>query len=736
MDTDLKANILVVDDNAAKRQALNAVLEKLGQNVVLAASGHDALRSLLNDDYAVILMDVQMPVMDGFETAALIRSRGRSALTPIIFVTSYSHAETDMLGGYSLGAVDFIFAPIIPEILRAKVSVFVDLFHKNQELKRHEDHLESLVRQRTAALTSEIAERKRAEQVIRKLSSAVEKVADSIFITDTEGLIEYVNPAFEETTGYHQKEALGQTPRLISSGEHEPAFYGNIWETLARGEIYREVVINRKKDGQLYHEAVTITPLTDDKGCCTHYIFSGKDMTERMQTQERLHHLAHHDILTDMPNRMLFVDHLKQALSRAKWHKRAVAVVFVDLDRFKIVNDTLGHDAGDQLLQGIAERLKSCMREGDIAARFGGDEFAVFFNDIASHDDVAPLASNLLDAMTPPFIVAGQELFMTFSLGISLYPDDGENTQVLMQNADTAMYWSKQQGGNSYHFYQVAMNAHAMERLRLETDLRRALERKEFSLEYQPQFDLESGAVVGVEALLRWDRPEVGPIGPEKFIPLLEETGLIIPVGEWVLHKACAQHQEWTAKGLAPVPLAINVSGRQLDAKALYQSVKSAVETSGMAPEFLELEITESVLMENIEAMGDVFRSMKSMGLKFAIDDFGTGFSSLSYLKHFPVDTLKIDSEFVHDITKDADSAAIVTAIITLATALGMRSVAEGVETQEQMEFLWAQGCHLAQGHYFSPAQSPEEFERLLSRREADALAEHSGVELDSGVPR
>ncbi|WP_148862275.1 EAL domain-containing response regulator [Marinobacter fonticola] len=724
METEQRANILVVDDNAAKRQALSAVLEELGQNVVLADSGHDALRSLLARDYAVILMDVQMPGMDGFEAASLIRSRGRSALTPIIFVTSYSDAETDMLGGYSLGAVDFIFAPVIPEILRAKVSVFVELFHTTQQLKRHEDHLESLVRQRTSALTAEIAERERAELIIRKLSSAVEKVADSIFITDTEGVIEYVNPAFEATTGYGDAEAIGKTPQLIRSGEHEPAFYANIWETLGRGEIYREVVINRKKDGQLYHEAVTITPLADDKGRCTHYIFSGKDMTERMQTQERLHHLAHHDILTDLPNRMLFVDHLKQALSRAKWRDRSVAVIFVDLDRFKIVNDTLGHEAGDQLLQAISERMQSCMREGDIAARFGGDEFAVFLNDIASQDDVAPLAQNLLEAMSPPFMIAGQELFITCSLGISLYPDDGHDTQALMQNADTAMYWSKQQGGNSYHFYQVAMNAHAMERLQLETDLRHALEREEFALDYQPQYDLESGALVGVEALLRWHRPGFGIVSPENFIPLLEENGLIVPVGEWVLQTACAQHQKWTAEGLPPVALAINVSGRQVDTKVILETVSRVLESTGMTPELLELELTESVLMENIESIGDVFRTLKSMGLKFAIDDFGTGFSSLSYLKNFPVDALKIDKDFVQDITTDADSAAIVIAIISLAHALGMRSVAEGVETQEQVEFLWAQGCNVAQGRYFSAPYSAEEFESQVARQGSFGFSE------------
>lgn len=716
MNQGQKANILVVDDSQAKRQALSAVLEELGQNVVPAASGHDALRYLLNEDYAVILMDVQMPVMDGFETAALIRSRGRSSSTPIIFVTSYSHAETDMLGGYSLGAVDFIFAPIIPEILRAKVSVFVELFHKNQELKRHEDHLESLVRQRTSALTAEIAERKRAELVIRKLSSAVEKVADSIFITDTEGVIEYVNPAFQETTGYQDIEAIGQTPKLISSGQHDPEFYQQLWETLGRNEIYREVLINRKKSGQLYHEAVTVTPLLDENKVCTHYIFSGKDMTERMQAQERLHHLAHHDILTDMPNRMLFVDHLKQALSRAKWHDRAVAVMFIDLDRFKMVNDTLGHDAGDQLLRALSERMQSCMREGDIAARFGGDEFAVFLNDIAHRDDVDPLAKNLLKVLTPPLVIAGQELFITCSIGIAVYPDDGESTQTLMQNADTAMYWSKQQGGNAYHFYQVEMNAHALERLQLETDLRRALDRQEFVLHYQPQFDLDTGNVAGVEALLRWNHPVSGLIPPLDFIPLLEETGLIVEVGEWVLRTACHQHREWLAAGLPPIPLSINLSGRQIDNRDLVTMVRRVVQETSMVPELLELEITESVLMENSGAVDGALRILNDMGIRFAIDDFGTGYSSLSYLKRFPVHTLKIDKNFIRDVTVDADDAAIASVIVKMAGTLGMRSIAEGVESREQMDFLRYQGCNFVQGDYLGSPIEAGGITRLLEQ--------------------
>lgn len=586
-----KVNILVVDDHQAKRTAIVAVLDQLQQNIVAVGSGRDALRSLLDHDYAVILLDVQMPIMDGFETAELIRSRALSEYTPIIFITAYTHAETDMLRGYSLGAVDFIFTPIIPEILQAKVSVFIELFHKTRALKRHEEHLEYLVEQRTVALTAEIA--------------------------------------------------------------------------------------------------------------------------ERIQAQERLHHIAHHDALTGMPNRILFVERLKQVLSRAQWHKRSVAVLFFDLDRFKVVNDTLGHEAGDQLLQMAAARLLSCLRDGDTLARFGGDEFAAFLDDIASPDDVAPIISKLLQVLAAPFTIDKHEFFISGSIGISLYPNDGDDTKILMKNADTAMYRAKQQGGNSYQFYRADMNVHALQRLELETDLRRALERQEFVLHYQPQFDLNNGSIVGFEALIRWQRPGEGLVLPLEFISVLEETGLIVPVGEWVLHTACIQHRAWTNL-LPTVRMAVNISARQFDSNALAETIRRVKQSCHMCPMLLELEITESILMKNTRPEIDVLQEMRAMGIRFAVDDFGTGYSSLNYLKRFPIDSLKIDQTFVQDITQDADDAAIVTAIITMAHSLGIKTIAEGVETREQLDFLQAQGCDFAQGCYFSPPQASEEITRLL----------------------
>lgn len=719
-----KANILVVDDNPGKRLALVSVLESLNQNCVTAASGVDALRCLLEQEFAVILLDVQMPDMDGFETARLIRSRQRSERTPIIFITAYVRGEMDMLEGYSLGAVDFIFTPIVPEILRAKVSVFVELSQQIQAIKQHEEHLERLVQSRTAALTAEIAERKQAEVSIRKLSSAMEKVADSIFITDADGVIEYVNSAFVIVTGYERDEAIGQSPRIMKSGSHDEKFYAQIWEALLRGEVYRNVIVNRRKDGRLYHEAVTITPLTDTQGKVTHFISSGKDMSESIQAQERLHHLAHHDALTGLPNRVLFVERLKHALQRANHRKRAVAVMFLDMDRFKMVNDTLGHEAGDRLLQAMAARLLACVREGDTIARFGGDEFAGLLNDVASPEDVAPIVGKFLEALAPPFVIDGHELFVGGSIGVSLYPDDGTDPQTLMKNADTAMYSAKQRGGNSSEFYYAGMNENALARLSLETGLRHALDRQEFSVQYQPQIDLKNGEVVGFEALLRWDRPDGGPVSPKVFIPILEETGLIVAVGEWMLRTACEQHRAWRAAGLPPLRMAVNISSRQFEGGDLTETLRRVLQDAAMPAEFLELEITESILMKNAARDMEALQTLNALGMRFAIDDFGTGYSSLTYLKRFPIDILKIDKAFVRDITDNGDDAAIVRAIITMAQSLGIQALAEGVETREQVEFLRHQGCDLIQGYYFSPPLSASEAERFLVEKRPAASPE------------
>ncbi|MHB1567284.1 MAG: GGDEF/EAL domain-containing response regulator [Acidiferrobacter sp.] len=566
-------------------------------------------------------------------------------------------------------------------------------------------HLEQLVQERTEALTAEIAERKQADTEIRKLLRAIEQTADSIFITDPDGVIEYINPAFESITGYSRAEAIGRTPRIVKSGKHDTAFYEKLWGTLRRGEVYRNVLINRKKEGPLYYEEITITPLIGEVGEVTHYVSAGKDITARIQAEERLHHLAHHDLLTDLPNRALFTERLEQAITRSRWPTRAIAVLFIDLDRFKLVNDTLGHEAGDQLLQACGARLRASVRDADTVARFGGDEFAVILDSLGSLNDVAPVAQKLIDALALPFVINNHEFFVTVSIGICAYPNDGQDTQTILKHADVAMYRAKQEGGNSYQFYQEDMNTEALRRLGLETDLRRALERQEFVLHYQPQIDLQTGRATGCEALVRWERPGVGLVFPMAFIPFMEENGLIVPLGEWVLRTACAQHHAWRAAGAPPLRMAVNVSGRQFARSDFVGTVQRIIQDSGIDHGMLELEITESVIMQNAPTAVDILKTLHAMGVRFSIDDFGTGYSSLSYLKRFPVDILKIDQAFVRDITTDADDAAIVKAIIMMAQSLDIEVIAEGVETQEQVEFLRAQGCHLVQGYYFSKPQ-------------------------------
>jgi len=560
----------------------------------------------------------------------------------------------------------------------------------------------------------DLSERKRAEAEREKLSRAVEQTADSVIITDRDGVIEFVNPAFEETTGYTLAEAKGKTPGIIKSGKHDAEFYKKLWGTIKAGEVFRDVLINRKKDGTHFYEEKTITPLKDNQGNVTHFISTGKDITERMQTQERLQYLAYHDILTELPNRALLTERLEHALARARWTKRLLAVMFLDLDRFKIINDTLGHETGDRLLQELAKRLRDAVREGDTVARLSGDEFAILLEDVATTDDIGAVARKVLAVFSRPFKVSEQELFVTSSIGVSVYPADGDDVVTLLRHADTAMYRAKEQGKNNYQFYSSDMGAKAVERLALETGLRRALERREFVLHFQPQINLETGRISGAEALIRWQHQELGLVPPGDFIPLLEETGLIMPVGEWVIETACNELCRWRSVTAAPLLMTINLSARQFADPELAQKITRIMRDCGIEPSAVEFEITESVIMENAARTIETLNALSDMGFRFAIDDFGTGYSSLSYLKRFAINTLKVDRSFVRDIPGDPDDSAIVSTIVAMAHSLKIEVIAEGVETEEQLAFLRACGCDGYQGYLFSRPVPADDFVRLL----------------------
>ena len=558
-------------------------------------------------------------------------------------------------------------------------------------------------------LLQDITDRQQAVDRMRKLSSALEQTADSVIITDASGVIEYVNPAFEQVTGYQREEALGQTPRLIKSDRQKPEFYESLWETILSGRVYNDIFINRRKDGSLYYEEKTITPLKDDNGNVTHFISTGKDVTERIQIQERLQYMAQHDALTDLPNRVLLFDRLKQALVRARRHQRYLAVLFIDLDRFKNINDSLGHEAGDQLLQQLSARLRSCVRDDDTVARFGGDEFVILLDDVAREGDIHEVAQKILCELQPPFKIAAQRLFITASIGVSLFPNDGEDSGALLKYADIAMYRAKEMGKNTYQFYSADMSARAFERLTLESNLRAALDRNEFQLYYQPQIDAVSGMVVGVEALLRWKHPKFGMVMPGEFMPMLEETGLIVPVGEWVLSTACAQLREWHEAGWPSLRMAVNLSARQFGSKSLIDTIDKQLSFMGGNPDNLEFEITETNFMQHAMTTAETLSELFAMGCRLAIDDFGTGYSSLAYLKRFPINVLKIDYSFVRDIPEDKDDAEIVNAIIVMAHNLKIEVVAEGVETLEQVDFLNGCGCDCMQGYLFSRPLTAEE---------------------------
>jgi diguanylate cyclase (GGDEF)-like protein/PAS domain S-box-containing protein len=548
-----------------------------------------------------------------------------------------------------------------------------------------------------------------------KLSSAIQQTADSVVITDSEGTIEFVNPAFERLTGYCHAEAVGNRPSLVRSGRHSEEFYKKLWHTIRNGHVFTGIFVNQTKHGTLYYEDITITPLRDARGQITHFVSTGKDVTERMMAEQHLDHLAHHDALTDLPNRTLFIDRFKQALGRAVRHDLQVAVLFLDLDRFKLINDTLGHDAGDLLLRAVAGRLTGHIRTVDSLARYGGDEFAVLMEDVAGDQAMPAIAQNMLDALKAPFVIDGCEIHITTSIGISLYPDDGCDPQTLLKNADTAMYRAKAQGKNTFCFYTTDMNAKASERLTLEKSLRYALDREEFVLHYQPQIDIKSGRIICLEALLRWRHPELGLLAPEKFVPHLEESGLILDVGEWILQDALGQMSVWRQHGHRDLRLAVNLSPVQIrDAGFVSRIGRKLHAYSGQDAHLLEFEITECLLKKHLPETVGRLHALNAFGARLSLDDFGPECSSLAYLTRIPFETVKLDRSLVGNINADPDDTAIIGAMIAMMHNLKMNVVAEGVETVTQLDCLREQGCDAIQGHLFSAAMTAEEVTALL----------------------
>ena len=562
----------------------------------------------------------------------------------------------------------------------------------------------------------DISRRKQAETSMQLANQAFENSLEGISITDANGDILTVNSSFTTITGYALDEVVGRNPRLLSSGRQTREFYDDMWHSIDESGKWQGEIWNIRKNGEIYPQWLTISRVCDDHGNVTNYVGVFSDISERKSAEERILHQVYYDQLTDLPNRVLFTDRLNQVMGMAKRRQdHHFAVMFLDLDRFKLINDSMGHDAGDQLLQQAAHRLRGAVRESDTVARMGGDEFTIVLSEIASPQHASSVAQKILDAFHPPFRLNGEDVYVSVSIGISVYPDDGNNIEILLKNADMAMYRAKSAGGSWYELYDEGLGTQASQRLVMETALHKALDRNQLELHYQPQFDCDSGRLIGFEALLRWRHPERGLLAPEAFLGIAEETGLIIPIGEWVMHTACMQAQTWRKEFPGHRLMAVNLSGRQFHSHDLARQISAALQHSGLPHFCLELEITESVVMQNLETSIGIMHQLAELGVQFSIDDFGTGHSSLAYLKKLPIHGLKIDRTFIRDLATDPDDAAIVSAIIAMANKLGLRVVAEGIEDRAQLGLLKAYKGIVGQGYLLGRPVPAEAATRLIS---------------------
>ena len=678
--------VLIADDDASARLVMRNVLEQSGFDVIEAADGKEALQIYESTAPNVVLTDIGMPDYDGLSVCEAIRQKEPCRKTPICIVTELAD-DNSVDRAYEAGATDFIGKPI----------TWTALPHRLRYLLR----------------TSE---------ALNDVRSLLMALPDSVFVLDEHGR------TFEESVGANVAAAIG-------IGSMNGLTFEDIVPVAECEKVRKCIELALLSDEPQIHEFyfargdvhLEARFVARDKLTVLAVV---RDVTERKKAELQIYDLAFYDKLTGLPNRQLFSKELENAVREARKQKSEFAILFVDLDRFKRINDTLGHSMGDELLKAVAARLHGCVRPEDRLvhsdrgendhfklARLGGDEFVLILHDVDSEDDAASIASRIISALSVPFSCGTQQFVITPSIGIALYPQDGASNDELLMNVDSAMYKAKAAGRNTFQFYSGTMKVRSLQRLDMENELRQALDKEQFDLHYQPKVDVFTGRIVGAEALLRWHHEERGWISPADFVPIAEETGIILPLGRWVMEKACRRLSRWQHSELRQIVLSVNVSSQQVFADDLVDIVTSAVDAAGVGPEMLELEITESLLMRDIESTIAALNTLKKLGVYLSIDDFGTGYSSLSYLKRFPIDALKIDRSFVKDLHTDSDDAAICAAIIAMAQNLDLKVVAEGVELKEQLNFLRKHGCDQIQGYLISKPLPAEEFEALARKQ-------------------
>ena len=672
--------ILIVDDDITLRILVRESLEQAGFAVEERADGVEAISTFEEVQPDIVLLDVLMPKMDGFTTCVKLRKLRGGEHIPIVMMTSLDDIES-INHAYEAGATDFITKPINWGVLPHRIRYMLRASTAFDDLRKSE----------------------------AKIQALLDAMPDMLFQMNKDGLLMEIKGVKESHFAVPPSEFIGKKIYDVMPTTATQPIMDHLERALQTKEIqifeYQHWI---DKEKRFFEGRLVISG--EEK-----VLAIIRDITEQRQAEERISFLAYHDTLTHLPNRHLFKDRMRQALAYAQRHQLLVAVLFLDLDNFKRINDTLDHNMGDLLLQGVGDRLVKCVRRSDsvarlemeeltpTVARLGGDEFTVLLNGISSIQNAATVAQRILDVLVQPFMLGTHEVFITTSIGVTVYPYDSENVDTLLKNADTAMYQAKDQGKNNYQFYAESMNAVALERFTMESQLRKALKHDEFQLYYQPQLDLHSLDMIGLESVIRWLHPERGCVLPEAFIPLAEDTGLILPIGEWVLQRACSEIQSLRRTGFPSLSVMVNISSIQLRQKDFADTVIRATKTHDIDPHSLELELTESILMQNIEETITKLQELKDIGIRLSLDDFGTGYSSLSYLKRIPLDTIKIDRSFIKDIEKKTDSAEIIKAIIAMAHSLSLKVIAEGVETEQQLAFLIENRCDLVQGYYISP---------------------------------
>lgn len=720
------ALILIVDDIPANLGVMVDLLETEGYRVLVAKNGAEGLRRAENEQPHLILLDVMMPGENGFAVCRRLKAGATTRHIPVIFMTSLDDLQ-DKLEGFSAGGVDYVAKPLqIPEVV-TRVRTHLELSAlrqqlaaQNQELRQARDELEERVRLRTAALTAEIEERRRAEFELQRSSEQIRDLYNQApcgyHSLDSDGLCVGVNDTQANWLGYPRHELVGRHFSEFLTPKSVRLFAKTFPLVKERGWV-RDIELQLiRRDGSCMPVLLSATAVRDDAGQFVKTRTTLYDLTERKQTEELIRHMAHHDPLTGLSNRTLFQQRLGQLITHARRRHESVATMFLDLDQFNQINDSFGHAVGDMVLREISKRLTRCLRENDTLARWGGDEFVVALATPDVQRTSREVAESMLAALCEPVFAEKRELHLSGSIGISLYPTDGLDVQTLLRAADTAMYHAKEKGRGTLEFFTPALTANVQHRMSLAALLHGAQARNELSLQYQPQIDIDTGRILGAEALMRWRRPDLGNVAPADFIPIAEDTGLIQALGEWALRQACEQGKRWHDAGHSELTVAVNLSVRQLSDPRLNDRVALALEETGFPARALELEITENLLMQPTEEILRTLHRFNDLGIRVTVDDFGIGYSSLSYLQRFPIQALKIDRAFVNRIGLGLHDDAIVGAIIALAHSLHLRVLAEGVETAEQIEFLRARDCRAAQGYFYSWPVEQERFMELLDQ--------------------